>query len=131
MKFIHEFHRNGNIVNDSNKTFAALIPKCSHPESMRDFRPISLVGSMYKILAKVLANHLKVVMNYVIGDYHMAFVKDIQILEIFVIAKEIIHLWMNDKVRGLLVRLDFEKAYDYMDHSFLDYIMENTGFDIK
>ncbi|KAK2650616.1 hypothetical protein Ddye_018105 [Dipteronia dyeriana] len=91
MLFIREFYRNGNIVKDLNKTFVALIPKCSNPETMSDYRPISLMGSMYKILAKVLANRLKVVMNSVIGDYQMAFVKDRHILDSFVIAKEIIH----------------------------------------
>ncbi|KAK2659195.1 hypothetical protein Ddye_005728 [Dipteronia dyeriana] len=59
IKFIHGFHRDGSIVMDLSKNFVFLIPKCSHPETMKDFRPISLVGSMYKILVKVLANRLK------------------------------------------------------------------------
>ncbi|KAK3206771.1 hypothetical protein Dsin_020817 [Dipteronia sinensis] len=86
-------------------------------ETMKDFRPISLMGSMYKIFAKVLANRLKAMMNSVIGEYQMAFVKDRQILDSFVVAEEIIHSWKNDKVGGLLVKLDFEKAYDSVDHS--------------
>ncbi|KAK3227948.1 hypothetical protein Dsin_007810 [Dipteronia sinensis] len=128
MKFIHEFHGNASIVKDLNNTFVSLIPKCSNSASMKDFRPINLVGSMYKILAKVLANCLKIVLNSVIGEYQMAFVKDRQILDSFVIAEEIIHSWRNDKTRGLLVKLDFEKAYDSVDHSFLDSIMEQMGF---
>ncbi|KAK2654436.1 hypothetical protein Ddye_014292 [Dipteronia dyeriana] len=64
--FIKEFHSNEDIVKSLNNTFLALIPKCSKPDSMSDFRPISLVGSMYKILAKVLANLLKMVLNSVI-----------------------------------------------------------------
>ncbi|KAK2656853.1 hypothetical protein Ddye_009905 [Dipteronia dyeriana] len=131
MMFIHEFYRNGNIVKDLNKIFVALIPKCSNPESMTDFRPISLVSSLYNILAKMLANRLKVVMNYVIGDYQMAFVKDRKILDSFVIANEIIHSWRNDRVGGILVKLDFEKAYDSVNHSFLDSILENMGFGFK
>ncbi|KAK2639695.1 hypothetical protein Ddye_027490 [Dipteronia dyeriana] len=68
MNFIHEFHRNGESVKDLNKTFVALIPKRTHPETMKDFRPISLVNSMYKILAKVLANRLKLVMGCLISE---------------------------------------------------------------
>ena len=56
MAFLQEFHRNGLVVKDLNTTFIALIPKVKKPISTGDFRPISLVGSMYKILAKVLAN---------------------------------------------------------------------------
>ena len=74
---------------------------------MRGFKPISLMNSMYKILAKVLANRLKMIMNSVIGDNQMAFVKNRQIMDSFVVAKEIIHSWRKDKVDGLLVKLDF------------------------
>ena len=46
----------------------------------------------------------------------MAFVKNHQIIDSFVIAKEIIHSWKQDRTRGLLVKLDFEKVYDSVDH---------------
>ncbi|KAK0607568.1 hypothetical protein LWI29_016836 [Acer saccharum] len=128
MQFIQEFYDDGKIVRDLNKTFITLIPKCGHPETVRDFRPISLVSSMYKILAKVLANRLKKVMDSVIGENQMAFVANRQIMDSFVVAEEIIHKWRKDKVGGLLVKLDFEKAYDSVDHSFLDFIMEEMGF---
>ena len=46
-----------------NATFIALIPKKNDASNIRDFRPISLVGSVYNILAKVLANHLRMVLD--------------------------------------------------------------------
>ncbi|KAK3221844.1 hypothetical protein Dsin_008869 [Dipteronia sinensis] len=119
MKFSNEFHNDGYIVRELNKSFIALIPKYSNQESMRDFRPISLVGSMYKVLAKVLANRLKRVMNLVISDSQIAFVYHRQIIDSFAIAEEIIHSWKKDKAWGLLVKLNFEKAYNSVDHSYL------------
>ncbi|KAK2662892.1 hypothetical protein Ddye_001466 [Dipteronia dyeriana] len=91
MKFLNEFYGNGSLVKDVNHSFITLIPKCAHSETLMDFRPISLVGSMYKILGKVLANRLKKVMNMVIGENQMAFAQKHQIMDSFVIAKEIIH----------------------------------------
>ncbi|KAK2660969.1 hypothetical protein Ddye_007502 [Dipteronia dyeriana] len=131
MRFIHGFHEDSMIVKDLNKTFIDLIPKCSKPESMKDFRSISVVGSMYKILAKVLANRIKFVMNTIIGDYQMAFVKNPQILDSFVIVEEIIHLWKYDNKGSLLVKLDFKIAYDCVDHGFLDAMMREMGFGEK
>ena len=58
MRFLVEFHRNGRLSKGINSTFIALIPKVDNPHQLNDFRPISLVGSLYKILAKVLANRL-------------------------------------------------------------------------
>lgn len=59
MRFLIEFHRNGRLAKVINSTFIALIPKVDSPQRLTDFRPISLVGSMYKILAKLLACRLR------------------------------------------------------------------------
>ena len=54
MRFLVEFHQNGKLTKGVNSTFIALIPKVDSPQRLADFRPISLVGCMYKVLAKVL-----------------------------------------------------------------------------
>ncbi|KAK3189922.1 hypothetical protein Dsin_029483 [Dipteronia sinensis] len=97
MNFMKEFHNDWSMVKDVNRTHVVLIPKVGRPETIKDFRPISLVSSMYKILAKVLANRLRKVMDAIIGESQMAFVKNRQISDSFVIAEEIIRKWKNDK----------------------------------
>ncbi|KAK2658269.1 hypothetical protein Ddye_004802 [Dipteronia dyeriana] len=116
------------VVKDLNRTFIGLIPIVNNVESMKDFKPISLVNSMYKILAKVLANRLRKVLSLVIRESQTAFVKNRQIIDIFMIADEIIHKWKKESEGGLVVKLDFEKAYDSVDHRFLDSVMEGIGF---
>ncbi|GJX54267.1 hypothetical protein Tco_0282636 [Tanacetum coccineum] len=51
--FLHE-----RIPSGGNSSFITLIPKVSNANMVKDFRPISLIGSVYKIVAKILANHL-------------------------------------------------------------------------
>jgi len=75
VRFISEFHRNGRLAKVINSTFVALIPKIDSPQRLNDFRPISLVGSMYKILAKVLACRLCSVIGSVVSDTQSAFIK--------------------------------------------------------
>jgi len=58
MRFITHFHKNNKLTKGINSTFIALIPKIDSPQKLNDFRPISLVGSLYKILAKLLATRL-------------------------------------------------------------------------
>ena len=57
-----------------NATFIVLIPKTNDASNIRDFRPIRLVGSVYKILAKVLTNRLKVVLDQLISETQNSFV---------------------------------------------------------
>ena len=58
-----------------NATFIFLIPKKSDAVEVRDFRPISLIGGVYKIIAKVLANRLKIVLGDIVHESQNAFVK--------------------------------------------------------
>ncbi|KAK2654625.1 hypothetical protein Ddye_014481 [Dipteronia dyeriana] len=61
----------------------------------------------------------------------MAFMKDRQIMDSLVIAGEIIHSWKTNSLFGLLVKLDFEKAYESVDHEFLFEIFSRMGFGNK
>ena len=66
MGFFRKFHERCRFVKSLNATFLVLFPKKGGIEDLKDFRPISLVGSLYKLLAKVLANRIKKVMGKVI-----------------------------------------------------------------
>lgn len=50
MTFLGKFHRNGKLTKGVNSTLIALIPKVNSPQPFNDFRPISLVGCMYKVV---------------------------------------------------------------------------------
>ncbi|KAL4272474.1 hypothetical protein GQ457_13G020790 [Hibiscus cannabinus] len=73
-----------------NHSFVVLIPKTKAPTSMTDYRPISLVGSMYKLLTKVLANRFKGVTKETISDSQFAFCPGKQILDCSLIVNEVI-----------------------------------------
>ena len=63
LTMFEEFYQHSKFEKSLNATFIALIPKKNGASNVQDFRPISLVESVYKILAKVLANRLKEVLN--------------------------------------------------------------------
>jgi hypothetical protein len=128
LRFISEFHRNGKLTKGLNSTFIALIPKVDSPQRLNDFRPISLVGSLYKILAKLLANRLRMVIGSVISETQTAFVKDRQILDGILIANEVVDEARRLKKELLLFKVDFEKAYDSVDWGYLDAVMGKMGF---
>ena len=67
MAVFSEFHDQGKFVKSINSTFIALILKVHGAKEIKDFRPISLVGGIYKIIAKVLANKMRSIMDRVIS----------------------------------------------------------------
>lgn len=70
--------------------FLVLIPKKEGVEYLRDFRPISLLGDLHKLLTKVLANRLKKVVGKVVSLSQNALVEGRQILDAMLIANEAI-----------------------------------------
>lgn len=64
-----ELHDNGKLARGCNSSFIALIPKKVGANDLNQFHPISLIGSLYRILAKVLAEGLKMVIGRSWGSH--------------------------------------------------------------
>ena len=130
MRFITDFHRNDRLTRGINSTFIALIPKVDSPQRLHDFRPISLVGCLYKILSKVLANRLRMVMGSLISETQTTFVKDRHILDGILIANELVDEARKSKKELMLFKVDFEKAYNSVDWGYLDEVMRKMAFPV-
>nr|GEZ70259.1 RNA-directed DNA polymerase, eukaryota, reverse transcriptase zinc-binding domain protein [Tanacetum cinerariifolium] len=68
------FFTYGVIPKGCNSSFIALIPKIPDANTVHDFRPISLIGSLYKVVAKILANRLVGVLGDIVNEVQSAFI---------------------------------------------------------
>ncbi|RVX15029.1 LINE-1 retrotransposable element ORF2 protein [Vitis vinifera] len=109
-----EFHSSGIINQSTNASFIVLLPKKSVTKKISDFRPISLITSLYKIIAKVLSGRLRGVLHETIHSTQGAFVQGRQILDAILIANEIVDEKRRSGEEGVVLKIDFEKAYDHV-----------------
>ncbi|GJV02001.1 RNA-directed DNA polymerase, eukaryota [Tanacetum coccineum] len=114
-----------------NSNFIALIPKIQDAKVIKDFRPINLIGSVYKIIVKILANRLSMVIPDLINEVQTAFVSNRQILDGPFILNELITWCKHKKFNAMIFKIDFEKAFDSVRWDFLDDILKSFGFGDK
>ncbi|GJV72163.1 RNA-directed DNA polymerase, eukaryota, partial [Tanacetum coccineum] len=128
---IKYFFMNGEIPNGCNSSFIALIPKVPDANLVKDFRPISLIGSVYKIIAKILANRLVNVLDGIVSEVHSAFVTGRQMLDGPFIINELIQWCRSKKRKAVIFKVDFEKAFDSVRWDYLDDVLFKFGFGSK
>ncbi|MCH80431.1 LINE-1 reverse transcriptase like [Trifolium medium] len=108
--------------------FVTLIPKVNSPFSISDFRPISLLGCLYKLITKVLAKRLAKVIDSVIAPNQSTFIKGRNLVDGVLVVNEMVELAKKSKRECLIFKVDFEKAYNLVDWGFLEYMLQRCGF---
>ncbi|GJY52247.1 RNA-directed DNA polymerase, eukaryota [Tanacetum coccineum] len=114
-----------------NSSFITLIPKSQEAKMVKEFHPISLIGSMYKIITKVLANRLSLVISELVSDVQSAFVSNRHILDAPFILNELLSWCKHKKSKALIFKIDFEKAFDSVRWDYLNVVLANFGFGLK
>ncbi|GJW69692.1 RNA-directed DNA polymerase, eukaryota [Tanacetum coccineum] len=125
---VEYFFVNGSFSKGCNSSFVALIPKVMDAKFVNDFRPISLIGCVYKVITKVLANRLASVIADLVSDTQSAFVAGRQILDGPFILNEILHWCKRKKKHAMFFKVDFAKAYDSVRWDYLLDVLEAFGF---
>jgi len=112
LTFELEFYVNA-VLPKSVSSFIALIPKTDHPQSLSEYGPISLIGSINKIMSKLLANRLKKALSSIISP-----TPGRQIMDGVLITNELVDWGKRFNRKFLIFKDDFQKAYGSVSLGF-------------
>jgi hypothetical protein len=126
-----EFHAGNLGLFRLNFAMLTLIPKTEDAMDMRNYRPISLLNCSFKMFSKLITLRLEKVCQKLIAREQSAFIRGRFILENVVVAHEIVHSVHKTKEPGIIIKLDYEKAYDRVNIDFLLEIPKARGLGDK
>jgi len=108
------------------------LPKPGKPkEYLKNWRPITLLNVDYKILSTVISNRLKLYLDKLISSSQKGFVRGRQIGECTRLVSDIITDLKNKNKSGILLLIDFEKAFDSIEWCFIDKTLSYFNFGIN
>ena len=118
MEVVLNVLNSGIILESLNTTYIALIPKIKDLKKVADFRPISLCNVIYKLIAKLVANHLKKFLIQTIPDSQSAFLSGRLIFYNILVAFETLPYLkrrITSKLGYMALKLDMSKAYNRVE----------------
>ena len=117
---------------DQRRGILNIIPKKDKDiRYLKNWRPLSLLNTNYKIIAKVLASRMQRILHKIINNDQSGYIKGRYIGENIRKILEVISFMDEKKLSGILLQLDFEKAFDSMSWQFLFKTLEKFNFGPK
>ena len=120
----------GEVSEHLNDTLVIVIPKCQNPESLYNYRPISLYNSIYKIASKILVERIRHHINKLVSLIQTAFVPGRKGIDNVLIAQEL--FYALDRKKGkegyMATKVDLEKAYDRLEWCFIHKVLQAYHF---
>ena len=132
-KEIKDIFSKGIIPSYLNETLVTLIPKCQSPNTLNNYRPISLCNSVYKIISKIIVTCIRPFLTNLISPVQSAFMPRRRGMDNVLIAQELLYSLYRKKgkVGYMAVKLDLEKAYDRLEWNFIHKVLQAFHFPPK
>jgi hypothetical protein len=105
-----------------------LLTKMLDANETKQYRPICLINVIFKIIIKILTRRLFAIVGPYIGPTQTAFIHGRFILDGVVVLDETLDDLKTRIESGIVIKLDFEKAYDKIQWSFLEEILIKKRF---
>ncbi len=128
MNMVHETYTEGELPYTLRKALIALLFKKGDPLLLKNYRPISLTNYDYKIICFVLANRMQSVLGNIIHEDQTGYIKNRYIGTNARLLEDYFEHCENFKIPGILLFLDFEKAFDSVEWNFMAKVLEKFNF---
>jgi hypothetical protein len=121
----------GELTDSQKQAVITLIDKNKDRSLLKNWRPISLLNVDYKILTKTLSRRLVDILPNIIHINQTGFIKNRYIGQNIRAVIDILHYTKEENMPGILLAIDFEKAYDSVEWLFIQMVLKKFNFGVN
>ena len=126
---IHYAFTDGQLSIEQRRGVITLIPKkLKNRLFLKNWRPISLLNTDYKLIAKTLASRIKKVLNTIIDEDQTGYIKGRFIGQNIRIIEDVVYFCEQENKPGIILTVDYEKAFDSLNWNFMFKSLEKFNF---
>ena len=125
---VHNLNNKKALAVSQRTSIIALLFKGNDKNPLKNWRPISLLCTDYKILSKALANRMKAKLHLLLNPEQTCSVPERTIFQNLFITRDVINYCNRKHLNGYILTIDQEKAFDRVDRIFLSEVMKKMGF---
>jgi exonuclease III len=119
-KYALRCFQKGQMTHSFRSACIRLIPKKGDPQKITNWRPISLLSNLYKVISRALNNRLKIIVDRVTSRAQKGFTSSRYLQEVLINVTECIADCNVNKKSGAIITIDQAKAFDTLDHRYLE-----------
>jgi len=128
LQIVNNMFTNGPILARQVQGQIVCIPEKSQPERIGDYRPLTLLNADYKILARIIANRQKPLLQEISNPHQHCGIPGTTVFDAVATMRDVVAYAETKKVPLCAVSLDFQSAFDFISHTYLQEILQTYGF---
>lgn len=128
IKAYNASYQNGELSETQKRGIITLLDKGKDRTELKNWRPITLLNVDYKILSKVLAERVKKFLPKLINHNQVGYVKGRNIGDNIRTVSDLMFMTRNENIGGILIGIDFKKAFDSVNWNFLTNTLKHYNF---
>jgi hypothetical protein len=121
-------HIKGSLTQNFSTASIKLMPKKGDATKIKNWRPISLLSHLYKVISRALNNRLKKATGYIFSRSQKGFTSDRHIQEVLINVVEMISHCKSNGISGAILSIDQAKAFDSISHKYMQEVFKFFGF---